>query len=251
MLDLIVDSLDNVPEHFKSEYTKGEDGKFHLSVSGVEDVSGLKSALQKERDEAKKLREQVKAFDGIDPSKANEALEKLRKLEEKQLLDSGEVDKVIENRTRLMQQDHQAQVAKLTEALQTVEKERDSSRLMLSEAVIQRGIIDAVNEVGQPRKEALLDIIQRGKLTWRLDEKGAPIPVNEDGTTIYGKDGKAPMTMKEWGQTLLETAPHLFLESKGGGARGSVTGGNGKVMSADDYAKLTPAQKLANARGAL
>lgn len=248
-LELVVESLDNIAEALKGEYTKGEDGKFRLNVNGIEDVSGLKSALQKERDNVKELKAKYAAYEGIDPEKAQEALQKLRDLEEKKLIEAGELEKVLENRTKMMRQDHQAQVEQLTKRAETAETTIVDLQKQLATAVIERGIADAVGEVGQPRKGALIDIIQRGRQTWKLDDKGKPVAVNEDGTAIYGKDGKEPISMKEWAQNLLEQAPHLFEESKGGGGRGSVVGADGKSMSLEELAKLPPAQRIAFARG--
>lgn len=248
-LQLVVDSLDNVPEPIRGEYAKGEDGKFHLNVDGVEDVTGLKSALQKERDNVKELKAKYAAYEGIDPEKAQEALQKLRDLEEKKLIEAGELEKVLENRTKMMRQDHQAQVEQLTKRAEAAETSAADLRKQLATAVIERGIADAVAEVGQPRKGALIDIIQRGRQTWKLDDKGKPVATNEDGTTVYGKDGKEPISMKEWAENLLEQAPHLFEESKGGGAKGSIVGGDGKSMPAEELAKLSPAQRIAFARG--
>ena len=47
-LKLFLDSLDGLDEGLKSLYTE-HDGKFKLAVDGLEDTSGLKSALEKER----------------------------------------------------------------------------------------------------------------------------------------------------------------------------------------------------------
>ena len=47
-LKLFLDSLDGVDEGVKALYTE-HDGKFKLAVDGLEDTSGLKSALEKER----------------------------------------------------------------------------------------------------------------------------------------------------------------------------------------------------------
>ena len=52
MLDLQVEKLDGIDEAFHSLYEKTESG-YQLKVNGIEDTTGLKSALQKERDSNK------------------------------------------------------------------------------------------------------------------------------------------------------------------------------------------------------
>lgn len=255
-LKFVVDSLDGLSEELKSSYKKGDDGKFHLDVDGGEDVSGLKSALQKERDSVKELKGSLKTLeekiaiykDIDDPEKAKEALKKIQAIEEKKLIEAGELEKVLENRTAMMKKDHETQVAQLTKRAEEAETNANNYKTQLATAVIERGISDAIGEVGQPKKGAMIDIIQRGRNTWKLDDKGNPIALKPDGSTIFGKDGKAPITMKEWAEDLLTEAPFLFEESKGGGGRGSFTGGDGRMLTSEEYEKLTPAEKIAFAR---
>lgn len=255
-LKLVVDSLDDVAESFKSSYKKGEDGKFHLDVDGIEDTSGLKSALQKERDSVKELKSSIKTLeekiaiykDIDDPEKAKDALKKIQAIEEKKLIEAGELEKVLENRTAMMKKDHETQVAQLTKRAEEAETNANNYKTQLATAVIERGISDAISEVGQPRKGAMVDILQRGRTTWKLGDDGKPVALNADGSAIFGKDGKAAITMKEWAEGLLTEAPFLFEESKGGGARGSLIGGDGRKLSPEEYEKLSPAQKIAFAR---
>ena len=47
-LKAILETLDEVPEALRAFYVE-RDGKFVLDADGVEDVTGLKSALEKER----------------------------------------------------------------------------------------------------------------------------------------------------------------------------------------------------------
>ena len=54
-LKYIVDALDGVDAKFHDLYEKAE-GKFRLKVDGVEDTTGLKSALEKERANAKEAK---------------------------------------------------------------------------------------------------------------------------------------------------------------------------------------------------
>ena len=55
-LPAIVDSLEDLPEAVRAFYVETEDGRFRLDAEGVEDVSGLKSALEKEREARKALK---------------------------------------------------------------------------------------------------------------------------------------------------------------------------------------------------
>lgn len=101
-LKAIVDKIEDAPETVRDQYRpgtadEGAEGKFVLAVEGVggwalEDVSGLKSALGKERTTREKLERDVIAFKDLDPSKAKAALAELEEL--KKLDPSAEADKI-------------------------------------------------------------------------------------------------------------------------------------------------------------
>jgi hypothetical protein len=55
-LKLILDTLDGLDDGVKALYSE-KDGKFHLNVEGVEDVSGLKNKIKELTDETKAERE--------------------------------------------------------------------------------------------------------------------------------------------------------------------------------------------------
>lgn len=74
-----LDLLDGISEEFKKEYKKCDNGKFRLDVSGLEDVSGLKSALQKEREARKE-----------ESRKASAAIEELEKLKVEEVRGKGD-----------------------------------------------------------------------------------------------------------------------------------------------------------------
>lgn len=86
----ILDSLDNVPDALKAEYKAGTagtptEGKFVLDVEGVggfalENVEGLKNALSTERTNVAAEKARSKAFEGMDPVEAKNALEKIKEL---------------------------------------------------------------------------------------------------------------------------------------------------------------------------
>ena len=70
-------------ETIRGLYKEGADGKFRLELEGAEtdeEVAGLRSALQKERDRAKTYEARLKKLpDGFDPDKDLEELTTLRK----------------------------------------------------------------------------------------------------------------------------------------------------------------------------
>lgn len=61
-LKAILESLDGLSDEIKSEYKKGDDGKFHLDVEGLDDhpgVGALKRAKDYEKAERQKLAKQL------------------------------------------------------------------------------------------------------------------------------------------------------------------------------------------------
>jgi hypothetical protein len=60
-LPAYVDTAEEIPEGFEAHYVETEDGRFRLDAEGVEDIAGLKSALEKERAARKELKEKLDA----------------------------------------------------------------------------------------------------------------------------------------------------------------------------------------------
>lgn len=80
----IVTKLDEAPEALREHYTE-RDGKFFLSVDAVEgfsleDVTGLKAALGKERTERERFEGLTTKFKDLDPDKVRTALTELEAL---------------------------------------------------------------------------------------------------------------------------------------------------------------------------
>jgi polyhydroxyalkanoate synthesis regulator phasin len=85
-LKAVVEILDEVPEALREEYTEA-DGRYILDVEAVdgfalEDVKGLKNALSRQQADAKRFKDQLKAFGDMSPDEAKKAAERLAELEE-------------------------------------------------------------------------------------------------------------------------------------------------------------------------
>lgn len=136
-LQAVVDSLDGIPEDFHENYEETNDGTFRLvHLSGfvpkesVEDVSGLKSALQKERQNAKAFAQQLKEFqdkygdidiDEIKVLKAEQA-----RLEEEKAKAEGRWDDL----KRQLNEAHQKEITK------------ERTRIQALETTVERNLID-------------------------------------------------------------------------------------------------------------
>jgi hypothetical protein len=77
------DALDSA---LAEQYSEVEDGRWLLKVDpvdgfGLEDVSGLKTSLSKERNAARELASKLKAFDGLNAEDARSALEKAAEMD--------------------------------------------------------------------------------------------------------------------------------------------------------------------------
>lgn len=79
MIKAIVETLETVDEPFRGLYKQNAEGKFVLNVEPVggfalEDVNGLKTALNSERDARKTAESSLKVFEGIDATAARDAI---------------------------------------------------------------------------------------------------------------------------------------------------------------------------------
>src|SRR5262245_43668940 len=75
-----IDALVEVPGHFRDEYAKGDDGKFHLQIEGHPDATKVKEFRDRNISITKQLTEattKLAAFDGIDAAAAKAALAKV------------------------------------------------------------------------------------------------------------------------------------------------------------------------------
>ena len=224
-------SKDEVPAEHLPLYTE-RDGAWHLDVEGAVEKAKLDEfrnhniALTKERDDLKAR------FDGINPDEVRALADEKRKLEEAAQLKAGEVEKVIEARTK-------AARTELDKQLSTVTGERDALNARLVAIQIDQGVITVASKRGL-RASAMPDITARARGVFRLVD-GVPTAFDADGQTVRaGKDGVTPMTLEEWVDAQVSEAPHLFESNAGGGAASNGSGGAAhKTPGKNPFARAT------------
>lgn len=223
-------------ESRREDYIKGQDG-YLLDDDGTEDVNGLKSALEKQKKEVRELKaslqEKADLYKDIDPEAARDALAKIRKLDEKSLLDEGKIEELFKQRLTNTQREHDAKI----KALQADIDERNTKLSTLTQKLSHTSLAASL---AKEATDARVDpdwfdyVYLKAQAQWRLDEAGELAPYDGD-QVIYGKEGK-PMSMSEWIGVLAKDKPKILLQSTGAGANGSSGRSSGKDIV------LTPEQ---------
>lgn len=221
-----------------------------------EATSGLAANKDEILGEKKKLQEQLdavaKQWEGLDPEAVRTIMSRLENDEETRLLAEGKTDEVIARRTERLQADHAKQVEKLQAALAERDEALNGATSKVKQLTVSHSLQKAASELGLI-PSAIDDALARAMNVFQVDDNGR-LTVQENGATVYGKDGKSPMSPAEWLETMKEKAPHWFPAPTGGGAAGGAGGKGGKHQITREQARdpqvYRAAKKAAEEAGA-
>ncbi len=212
------------------------------------------------REQVSSLKEQLAKFDGLDPDQAKKALSSVQDKAEREMLEQGKVDQLLETRMARSRNEYEARIKQLDSRLAGLQEELEQKTSRLAEVLVERGIKDAVDEVGVIYKNAWPDVLARGKSLFQIDANGRAVARDADGNLLSGRNDGESLTFIEWAKDLLVNAPHLFASSgnakerSGGGAAVSgreFKGQNVKLSreQAKDPAQYRSAKKRAVIQG--
>ena len=224
-LKLFVENLDDVSENHKSLYEQTDDGKYRLDVDGAVPREKLDEFRQNNIELLKKL----EGFKNVDVQKYAKLLEIEKRINDKDLVDAGKIDEVVQSRIQSMKIEHEGVVNDLSEKLNISNRQLES--LLIDSAVRVKAL-----ELGA-LPAAMDDVLLRAKSAFKLVD-GAAIP-HVDGKPVYGKDGVNPMSVEEWISGLSKSASHLFGKTSGGGAPGSGHIGSNNSRNMSSIQKIT------------
>lgn len=218
MLKPILDTIDGLDAAISGLYVE-KDGKYRLDIEGGfktnEEVTGLTTALNKERDARSKLEKQVKKFDGIEnPEDALKAIETLKNLDQKKLIDAGEVEKVKAEVTKAMQ-------SRIDE-LQSVVAEKDG---ILTKELI--GGRFARSKFITEKVESPVDMLEAMFEKNFKIEGGRVVAYDSNGNKIYSKE--RPGELADFDEALEDIIDNY--KYKGKILKGSTATGSGASHS--------------------
>ena len=231
-----------VPSEHASLYVE-RDGAFVLDAEGAVEKSKVDEFRTNNLALKNQLAELTTKFDGIDPESVKTLLAEKAKLEEEKLIKDGEVEKLVENRTKKILGD-------MEKRLQGAEQQASSLSAQLVEREIERNVVEAASKIGL-RASAIPDIKLRARTVFKISG-GRISAVESDGQTpVFGRDGVTPLSFDEWVARQVVEAPHLFESSAGGGAVGHGSGGVGNRSGKNPFSKenwnMTEQMKLQKA----
>lgn len=236
MLSYIIDNLDSIPAPFRSEYT-AKDGKFHLNVDGLDDTTGLKSALAAERE----ANREIKAIS----KKLGKPIAEIETLLSAPL----PTDRSIEF-SKLMQQREQAWNLEKT----TLVTERDAAKTSevdsLTNAVIAQALIGA--KVTSEGIDLLPQILAK-QIQFSIADGKRTISVRDsNGKLMKGSGPDGTATVNDLVISARAQYPSLF---EGTGANGSGTDpkgmrrdAGGKILTRTVFESLSPTEKMARVK---
>lgn len=204
-----------------------------------ETVAGLKKKNQELIEKEKKHREQLSQFDGVDIEKIKNLQKQMMENEEMRLLAEGKTEEVVARRVEAMKRDYDSQIAareaKMAEYEATLKKKEEK----LAELVIDGQLREAYVSLDFD-PDALDFVLMQGRQVFMMDENGRAVPRDEHGNLIFGKDGKTPISAREYLEGLADKKKFLRKPSKGAGASP-----NNRSSSGLDPSKMSSTQKIA------
>lgn len=94
MLHFELDTIDELDDNVKGLYQQSDDGKYRLAVDGLPEVSGLKSALEKERKARRDFERKLNQLNGVDPDEYQRLKTEAEHREIEKAQKAGEWDKL-------------------------------------------------------------------------------------------------------------------------------------------------------------
>jgi hypothetical protein len=243
-LKLNIKTLDEVHEDLQDAYVKDGDG-YVLDFSAISDHPGVLKVKKTADDQDKKrktaeaeLKKVTDEYGNVDLDAYKEAMAKIEAMGEKEMIDAGNIDELLDKRVGAMRDDYDAKITSMTNTIAEKDETINSRTQELQDIKIYDAIKESALTKGV-RTEALTDVSNRAKGVWSLEDG---VPVAKKGDDILrGKSGDH-LTIDEWVDGISVESPYLFEPNNGGGAGGSGKEGGGTDFSKSKVLSLDGAQ---------
>lgn len=200
-------------------------------------IKQLNGEAKTHRETAEKLAKDLNGFEGVDVAEARTAIETVKKLDQKKLLDAGEVDRVVGDVKKQYEEKLTAERESRTKAEQALNNEMIGGNFARSKFIADKLTLPS-------------DIAQAtfGK-NFKL-ENGKVVAVGADGSHMLSRANPGePAGFDEALQILVESYPNRDSILKGNGSQGSGANQGNRGKGGPDLSKLPPVERMNAARG--
>ena len=211
-------------------------------------ISRLNGEAKGHRERAEAAEAKAKTFEGIeDPTKALEALNIVKNLDTKKLIDAGKVDEIKAEAKKAFDD----QLKAVEEKYKPIVTERDGLRVSLHQEIVG-GSFSRSKFIAD--KLAIPADLAQAKFggAFAVEEGNKIVAKDASGNRIFSRARPGEIAdFDEALETLVEQYPHRDNILKGSGASGSGAGGSGggnggqKTMTRAQFEALAPAAKMA------
>jgi hypothetical protein len=210
-----------------------------IAAAVAEATAGLKAKNDELIAASKKSREQLKAWEGLDPARVRSLLDQVENDEVLKLHTEGKHDDAYNKRMEKERSTWQSKIDALSTDAASFKERSEALETQVRDLIIDQQVLtNFMTEKGL--ETAAPDVVLRAKAAFKIED-GVPIARDSTGQIIRGASG--PITIKEWVASLKTSAPHLFPGSAGAGAGGGGKGGGG---SSDIEAQMEAAAAAGN-----
>ena len=226
---------DDIPEGLSGFY-KEQAGEYVLQVDGMVPKATVDDFRNNNIKLNKDLESLQSKLNGVDIEEYNNLKLEKQKMADQELIDAGQLDKVLSERTERMRNDYDSKLEIQSKLADEAIKKASDYEQEFNSMIVENKLKDAAVANGV-RPEALPDVMARGRKVWKRTE-GQEIAAFNGETPIYGKKSADPLSVNEWFEELGDKAPHLFKSSSGSGATGGVGSGAVRRLSRSDQASM-------------
>jgi hypothetical protein len=209
-------------------------------------IQELQREAKTNREAKQEMADKLKALDGVDPEKYREAVAALEKLDQKKLLDAGEVDKLRKEIEDGWRQKYETDVGDAQKQLEQLRNQYNGEKL----ASAFNGSKFIKDNLAVPADMAKATFGDRFKI-----EDGKLVAVDQSGNTIYSrKNPGAPADFDEamsqivesyqYKDSILKASNHQGTGGDGGG------GGQKRTITRDQFQSMAPAEQAKMAQAA-
>lgn len=186
-----------------------------------------KAKVDEFRNTTTQVRQKLKEYEGLgmDTEQLRKLVENVSKNEEMRAVAEGNIDRVLELRTKPLRDDYEARLTAAAERIAELDSAHKIELQRNFDLRVSNEVAMAAGNNPDVHKDAIPLFVNMAKQVWHVESDGSIVPRDpKTGTRMISKDGKSDMGFDEWIASRKEVFPSLFKSPTGPGVRGGPGG---------------------------